>query len=329
MDTADGMPLDNVKTEFCFHHTSRVPDWHALHGYLERDNHFPTPENPQITATLVGARILGVFACEISEVCPSLASLDRDPPRKILGFGPGARDSRRVPGTVFMGDENVRCGKFGGVYLFLFLGDRSGRFPLLQLGAVVAATANNQDGYDKGNATDYDVSGYSLTRHDRSPRAQKHIMIWSLMTIQHIVLRGTSQIWHSQNETRESALTTTKHALSQDVPVLDESRLIEVFGDDLDILIELRDLYIQHCPPLLDDIRSAYENGDSQAMAGCAHSLKGASATYGAMRVSEISRNIEIFAKEGKLTEAGQFLDLLQEELAEVVVHIGRLSGEK
>ncbi len=125
-----------------------------------------------------------------------------------------------------------------------------------------------------------------------------------------------------------SPVTSTDTIPSSEVPVLDESRLLEAFGDDPEILVELRDLYVQHCPPLLEEIRVAFESGDGQAVASKAHSLKGASATYGALRVFETCRVIEMLAKAGNLAATGEHIERLATELTEVIVHIGRLGGE-
>ena len=72
-------------------------------------------------------------------------------------------------------------------------------------------------------------------------------------------------------------MTSTDTIPASEVPVLDESRLLEAFGDDPEILVELRDLYVQHCPPLLEEIRVAFESGDGQAVASNAPTISFAS----------------------------------------------------
>ena len=113
-----------------------------------------------------------------------------------------------------------------------------------------------------------------------------------------------------------------------DLPVLDQSRLVNEFGDDPTVLNELRDLFHEHVPPLLDAIRSAHEASDCQAIARTAHSLKGAAATYGAMRLSEAGRAVEMLARDGCLVELDEEIRLLAAELTEVLVCIARLDGD-
>ena len=63
-----------------------------------------------------------------------------------------------------------------------------------------------------------------------------------------------------------------------DVPVIDETRLINEFGGDQEILDELRDLFLEHAPPLFAAINQAIASGDTESLARDAHSFKGACA---------------------------------------------------
>jgi HPt (histidine-containing phosphotransfer) domain-containing protein len=103
--------------------------------------------------------------------------------------------------------------------------------------------------------------------------------------------------------------------------------LLDEFGDSPEILAELRDLFIQHLPPLLDEIKAAYEIADSEKLARSAHSLKGASSTYGAERVYHVCRELEVMAKQGQFAAAEETIELLEEELAKLTEAISRLSS--
>jgi HPt (histidine-containing phosphotransfer) domain-containing protein len=112
------------------------------------------------------------------------------------------------------------------------------------------------------------------------------------------------------------------------LPVLDESRLLDEFGDDPEILAELRDIFLEHIPPLLDKIRDAWRSGKAEAVAGAAHSLKGACSTYGALRLAEISRGLEEKARQGELPLSVDIISLLEEELAQVIETLRRVEVE-
>ncbi len=87
----------------------------------------------------------------------------------------------------------------------------------------------------------------------------------------------------------------------QDVPVIDETRLLEEFGGDQEILNELRDLFLEHVPILYSDIKQACLNQDHEAFAIGIHSLKGACATYGAPRLAMVCKEMEDWAKGGDM----------------------------
>ncbi len=86
-----------------------------------------------------------------------------------------------------------------------------------------------------------------------------------------------------------------------EMPVIDESRLMAEFGGDEEILRELRDLFLDHAPPLYRAMKEAIANGDCEKVAREAHSFKGACATYGAPRLAMVCREFEMLAKEEDL----------------------------
>ena len=112
-----------------------------------------------------------------------------------------------------------------------------------------------------------------------------------------------------------------------DVPVLDQSRLLDQFGDEPDIIEELRDLFLDDFPQQLAKIRAGLDANDANQVARAAHSLKGASGTFGAERVYRVSLAMEQLAREGKLDGVTMGYDLLKEELEKVVDAIHQLNS--
>ena len=86
-----------------------------------------------------------------------------------------------------------------------------------------------------------------------------------------------------------------------EIPVIDESRLIAEFGEDAEILAELRDLFLQHVPPLYNSIQEAVFSGDSLKLSQDAHSLKGACATFGAPRLAMVCLDAALQGKGAQL----------------------------
>ncbi len=99
-----------------------------------------------------------------------------------------------------------------------------------------------------------------------------------------------------------------------DVPVIDETRLLEEFGGDQEILNELRDLFLEHVPPLYADMEQACADGDKDAFAISVHSLKGACATYGAPRLASICKEMEGWARGGDMESVKASFDHLSRE---------------
>ena len=111
-----------------------------------------------------------------------------------------------------------------------------------------------------------------------------------------------------------------------DTPVIDESRLMAEFGGDREILAELRDLFLDHAPPLFEAIRDAFTSRDLTTIARDAHSLKGACATYGAPRLAMVCKVIELAAKGGDWNVIDAHQSLFVTEYEKVFAAIGSLS---
>jgi len=61
------------------------------------------------------------------------------------------------------------------------------------------------------------------------------------------------------------------------------------------------DLYLEHAPGLVEDIRQALDSGDFDAARNAAHSLKSSSANVGAIQLSAQCKELEDAAREGKV----------------------------
>jgi HPt (histidine-containing phosphotransfer) domain-containing protein len=133
--------------------------------------------------------------------------------------------------------------------------------------------------------------------------------------------------FHPPLPIREIVMSPVSIALGTEIPVLDQSRLLEQFGDEPEIIAELRDLFLEDLPHQIATMRTGLAAGDSDIVARAAHSLKGASGTFGAERVYQVAQALEQLGREGKLEEASLGLDLLQEELDKVAAVIRTLQS--
>jgi len=103
-----------------------------------------------------------------------------------------------------------------------------------------------------------------------------------------------------------------------EMPVIDENRLLDEFGGDQEILDELKALFLEHVPPLYEGIENAVAQADAEVLASNVHSLKGACATYGAPRLAEVCKQIEMLARTGDLDAVQANMDVLAEEYGKV-----------
>jgi HPt (histidine-containing phosphotransfer) domain-containing protein len=91
--------------------------------------------------------------------------------------------------------------------------------------------------------------------------------------------------------------------MSSEAPVLDDNVIAElrdsVGGDDT-FVAELASAYLAEGPGYIQALEEAVSSGDVATAVRPAHTLKSSSASLGAMRLSEISRNIEFAAREGR-----------------------------
>ena len=129
-------------------------------------------------------------------------------------------------------------------------------------------------------------------------------------------------------ETKEIAVSYAKTFPNLDLPILDESRLLDEFGDDPEVLAELRELFLEHLHPLVQAIRQAQAVGDAEKAAKAVHSLKGAATTYGAERLTDVCQEVEAMVKGGQLSEAEEAINILESEMNEVFQRVNALTGE-
>ena len=87
--------------------------------------------------------------------------------------------------------------------------------------------------------------------------------------------------------------------------------LKEVSGEDF--IGELINTFLEDAPRLISEMKSALSASDADAFRRAAHSFKSNSATFGANRLSELARELEMIGKENKLGEAGGRLTALEQ----------------
>jgi HPt (histidine-containing phosphotransfer) domain-containing protein len=85
-----------------------------------------------------------------------------------------------------------------------------------------------------------------------------------------------------------------------------------------DFIGELVDTFLEDSPELIRQMDQALANGDTDTFRRAAHSLKSNSANFGATRLAEQARMLEMMAKEGRLDQVGDSLDEVEAEFSRV-----------
>jgi two-component system sensor histidine kinase/response regulator len=97
--------------------------------------------------------------------------------------------------------------------------------------------------------------------------------------------------------------------------VLDRELIFERVGDDPEFLVEIADVFLEDCPKLLSDIRTAISQQDARRLEHAAHTLKGSVANFGAEPARAAAFRLEVLGRTGKLAEAPDACQLLEGEI--------------
>jgi HPt (histidine-containing phosphotransfer) domain-containing protein len=84
-----------------------------------------------------------------------------------------------------------------------------------------------------------------------------------------------------------------------------------------DYIGELIDAFLDDAPNLLAQMRSALANKDAESFRRAAHSMKSNAATFGAMELSMLAKELETSGRENNL-EIGNRLDVMEYSFRQV-----------
>jgi len=113
-----------------------------------------------------------------------------------------------------------------------------------------------------------------------------------------------------------SEASTQPHPAPESIPVFDKEALLGRLEGDEALFVEIVTLFMQDIPEQIARLTAALEAKDSDAVMRQGHTLKGASANFGAMAMRETARQIEHVAAEGKVDRVPQLLERLQQDFA-------------
>lgn len=100
--------------------------------------------------------------------------------------------------------------------------------------------------------------------------------------------------------------------------VLDRKELFIRIDDDMELLQELVELFLEDYPQLLENIKTAVENQDAVGLKQAAHALKGSVGNFCADKAFQHAADLEERGDAGNLANAEQVVDALENEMKKV-----------
>ncbi len=91
---------------------------------------------------------------------------------------------------------------------------------------------------------------------------------------------------------------------------------LDRLGADEELLRELCQIFLEESPKLLQKLREAVALGDAEGTARAAHGLRGELSYLGTVRASEVANQLEEMGRQEKMSQAGEALAALEEEVA-------------
>jgi CheY-like chemotaxis protein/HPt (histidine-containing phosphotransfer) domain-containing protein len=91
-------------------------------------------------------------------------------------------------------------------------------------------------------------------------------------------------------------------------------QLVKIVGDEPDVLAGLIDTFHEDVQRLIDSARLGLQQGQAEEVRRAAHTLKSTGATFGATRLSDLSRTLESLAASGTLDGAADLIPRIEAE---------------
>lgn len=90
--------------------------------------------------------------------------------------------------------------------------------------------------------------------------------------------------------------------------------LNELVGDDPEIIAELVDAFLEEAPQRLDELQRGILEHDDALTERAAHTLKANGLTFGAVRLGELCKELEVVARTGDVEDAKPLAELVAAE---------------
>ena len=97
------------------------------------------------------------------------------------------------------------------------------------------------------------------------------------------------------------------------------SGLLARLDGDRELLMELIDLFLKTCPPLVESMRQALSAGDGVVVARAAHTLAGSASNFDAAEVTARAHQLEALARSGDLAASSDLFATLEAGVSQLL----------
>ena len=101
-----------------------------------------------------------------------------------------------------------------------------------------------------------------------------------------------------------------------ELAVLKIAQALDGTGGNAKILKRITNVFLESVPPEVDDLEEAIAAGRQEEAHRLSHSIRGAAAALGGMRVSDVAYKMEQAAQDKDLKSAGRLMHEMRAELA-------------
>lgn len=110
--------------------------------------------------------------------------------------------------------------------------------------------------------------------------------------------------------------------------VIDKAEILDRVDGDIELLLELIDIFRDDSSRLLSEIRTAVSSEDAARIGQNAHTLKGSVGNFGAAKAYSAAARLEAIGGTGDLLEAGRAFAVLETEMERVQNALAAYAGE-
>jgi two-component system, sensor histidine kinase and response regulator len=109
----------------------------------------------------------------------------------------------------------------------------------------------------------------------------------------------------------------------------DEAALLARFDGNRKLLESLARTFREDCPKMMARIRKSLQTRDTKGLAEAAHALKGSVGNFGPSSTFDSARKIEMAARQGTLDGAWEMHAALEDDIAQLLPELEKLSEGK